>query len=73
MKIYRLKPNIIEAASVSTTSVSPSIPISPISEDVSISVTPRQLYTKDDVIQEREDLAPSQLRRKKNVNGKSKK
>ena len=27
--------------------------------------TPRQIYTKDDVIQNREDLAPSMLRKKK--------
>jgi len=28
-----------------------------------VSVTPRQIYTRDDVIQEREDLAPSRLER----------
>jgi len=46
----------------STMSVSPSVPMS---EDVSVSVSPRQIYTRDDVIQNREDLAPSMLRKKK--------
>jgi len=42
-------------------STTPSIS-TPMSQEVSI--TPRQIYMKDDVIQEREDLAPSMLRRK---------
>jgi len=37
--------------------------ITPASEDVAI--TPRQIYTRDDVIQEREDLVPSMLRKKR--------
>jgi len=47
------------------TSPSPSVPMTstPISEDVA--VTPRQIYTRDDAIQDREDLAPSRLRKKK--------
>ena len=48
-----------EAAVNSTMSVSPSVPMS---EDVSIS--PRQIYTRDDVIQNREDIAPSMLRKR---------
>jgi hypothetical protein len=42
-------------------STTPSIS-TPMSQEVSI--TPRQIYMRDDVIQEREDLAPSMLRRK---------
>jgi len=46
------------------TSPSPSVPMTttPISDDGAS--TPRQIYTRDDVIQEREDLAPSRLRKK---------
>jgi len=51
-----------ESAVNSTMSVSPSIPMS---EDVSVSVGPRQIYMRDDVIQNREDLAPSMLRKRK--------
>ena len=60
-----------EAATESTMSISPAQPISgPISEEVVI--TPRQIYTRDDVIQEREDLAPSRLRKKKKKRKKRK-
>jgi len=52
-----------EAAINSTMSVSPSVPMSPMSEDVSIS--PRQIHTRDDVIQNREDIAPSMLRKRR--------
>jgi len=51
-----------------STSPSPSVPMTsvttqtPSSED-GVS-TPRQIYIKDDVIQERKDLAPSKLRKK---------
>ena len=51
-----------ESGTESTMSVSPSIPIS---EEVSISVSPRQIYTRDDVIQEREDIVSTQLKKKK--------
>ena len=64
----------LEAAVSGGTSPSPSVPMTstPVSQEVA--VTNRQIYTRDDVIQEREDLAPSRLReqrkkkkRKKNV------
>lgn len=51
-----------EAGVESTMSVSPSVPMS---EEIGVSASPRQIYTKDDVIQGREDLAPSMLRKKK--------
>ena len=51
-----------EAAISGGTSPSPSVPISQYQE---VAISPRQIYTRDDVIQDREDLAPSMLRKKR--------
>lgn len=62
--------DVKEAAIGGSTTPSPSVPMTsmPMSEDVAIS--PRQIYTRDDVIQNRDDLAPSMLRKKKKRNKK---
>jgi len=49
-----------------TTTPSLSTSTSPSSSE-SMPITPRQIYTRDDVIQNREDLAPSMLRRKRRI------
>jgi len=56
----------IKEASVSpSASSSSSVPMTstPISQEVSVS--PQQVYTRNDVIQTRDDIAPSKLRKKK--------
>lgn len=54
-----------EAALSGGTSPSPSVPMASAPMSQEVAVTPRQIYTRDDVIQERDDLAPSRLRKKK--------
>lgn len=54
-----------EASIGGSTSPSPSVPMTSTPMSQEVAGTPRQIYTRDDVIQNREDLAPSMLRKKK--------
>ena len=56
----------IDAAATSTQSLTTQTqPTDSTSTMEEIAVIPRQIYTRDNVIQEREDIAPSQLRKKR--------
>ena len=64
MKIYKINSKGVKSE-IDTSDV--------ITEEVAVTTSPQQIYTRYDVIQEREDIVPSRLRSKRRRKKKKRK